>query len=108
MANQPTNAPSDETAMPLSQPVVVGLGAVDPALVTPILGNDVRFVADPDSDDLAAAVGAIVRADAVWRGVSVAKGPHLVRFECVSGARWWCWMASALGLGAMGMMRRRR
>jgi len=65
MINQPTSAPSDETAMPLSQPVVVGLGAVDPALVTPILGDYVRFVADPDSDDLAAAVGAIVRADAV-------------------------------------------
>jgi D-3-phosphoglycerate dehydrogenase len=64
MTNQPTGAASDETAMPLSQPVVVGLGAVDPALVTPILG-DVRFVADPDPDDLAVAVGAIVRADAV-------------------------------------------
>lgn len=44
--------------------VVVGLGAVDPALVTPVLGDEVAFVPDPDDADLAVAVGAIVRADA--------------------------------------------
>ncbi|HXR68575.1 MAG TPA: NAD(P)-dependent oxidoreductase [Dermatophilaceae bacterium] len=47
------------------RPVVVGLGAVDPLLVTGILGDEVSFVADPGSEDLAGAVGAIVRADAV-------------------------------------------
>lgn len=44
-------------------PVVVGLGAVDPALVEPVLDGHARFVARPTDDDLAAAQGAIVRAD---------------------------------------------
>lgn len=43
-------------------PVVVGLGPVDPALVTPFLGEGVRFVPNPTADDLAVAAGAIVRA----------------------------------------------
>ena len=44
--------------------VVVGLGHVDPALVTDHLPAQARFVAEPDADDLRTAVGAIVRADA--------------------------------------------
>lgn len=44
---------------------VVALGTVDPALVVDTLGPQVRFVAEPRPDDLSAAVGAIVRADAV-------------------------------------------
>jgi D-3-phosphoglycerate dehydrogenase / 2-oxoglutarate reductase len=47
------------------RPVVVGLGTVDPALVTGVLGSDVEFVAAPTDGDLAVAQGAIVRADAV-------------------------------------------
>ena len=43
-------------------PLVVGLGPVDPQLVTPYLGEGVRFVPDPTADDLAEAQGAIVRA----------------------------------------------
>jgi D-3-phosphoglycerate dehydrogenase len=54
------------------RPVVVGLGPVDRAVVQPILG-DVRFIESPAPADLAVAVGAIVRADAVstpacWHG----------------------------------------
>jgi D-3-phosphoglycerate dehydrogenase len=45
--------------------VVVGLGAVDPVLVTGVLGADVEFIPTPTADDVAVAVGAIVRADAV-------------------------------------------
>ena len=46
-------------------PVVVGLGVVDPELVTPVLGGRCRFIAEPTADDLAQAQGAIARADAV-------------------------------------------
>jgi D-3-phosphoglycerate dehydrogenase len=45
--------------------VVVALGDVEPDLVTGHLPPDTRFVADPDPDDLRAAAGAIVRADAL-------------------------------------------
>lgn len=45
-------------------PVVVGLGPVDPALVSGVLAGHGRFVADPGEADLAVAVGAIARADA--------------------------------------------
>ena len=48
-----------------TRPVVVGLGKVDPDLVTGALGDGIDFVAEPTEADLAAAVGAIVRADAV-------------------------------------------
>jgi len=44
-------------------PLVVGLGVVDPALVEPMLAGHARFVAGPTDDDLAEALGAIVRAD---------------------------------------------
>ncbi|MBP1326468.1 D-3-phosphoglycerate dehydrogenase [Leucobacter exalbidus] len=43
-------------------PIVVGLGPVDPALVTPFLGEDVQFVSNPSPGDFAVAQGAIVRA----------------------------------------------
>ncbi|GAB2564919.1 NAD(P)-dependent oxidoreductase [Leucobacter ruminantium] len=45
-----------------ARPVVVGLGPVDPALVTPFLPSDAVFVRDPSPEDLAVAEGAIVRA----------------------------------------------
>jgi D-3-phosphoglycerate dehydrogenase / 2-oxoglutarate reductase len=44
-------------------PVVVALGSVDPALVTSVLDGHCRFIADPGAAELAAAAGAIVRAD---------------------------------------------
>lgn len=43
--------------------VVVALGTVDPALVTPYLPSDAVFVPEPTDADLAVAEGAIVRAD---------------------------------------------
>ncbi|WP_025134194.1 NAD(P)-dependent oxidoreductase [Leucobacter sp. PH1c] len=43
-------------------PVVIGLGPVDPALVTPHLPPGTVFVADPAASDFAVAEGAIVRA----------------------------------------------
>ena len=42
--------------------LVVGLGPVDPALVVPHLGPELRFEPHPSAADLAAAEGAIVRA----------------------------------------------
>ena len=45
-------------------PVVVALGSVDPALVSGVLDGHCRFVAAPGEADLAAAAGAIARADA--------------------------------------------
>jgi len=50
---------------PAGRAVVVGLGTVDPALVAEPLRHCATFVASPRPDDLAAAAGAIVRADAV-------------------------------------------
>ena len=51
--------------MTTDRPTVVGLGKVEPDLVTGVLGEGFDFVAEPTEADLAAAVGAIVRADAV-------------------------------------------
>jgi len=48
-----------------TRPLVVGLGKVEPDLVTGVLGDDNEFVAEPTDADLAVAQGAIVRADAV-------------------------------------------
>jgi D-3-phosphoglycerate dehydrogenase / 2-oxoglutarate reductase len=45
-------------------PVVVGLGPVDPALVTRVLDGHCRFVPDPGEAELSVAAGAIVRAEA--------------------------------------------
>ena len=47
-----------------TRPLAVGLGKVEPDLVTGVLG-DIAFVAEPTDADLAVAQGAIVRADAV-------------------------------------------
>src|SRR6187200_3305403 len=57
--------------------VVVGLGTVDPSLVTGILSDEVAFIADPDSEDLAVAAGAIVRADAVVDAAFLDRVPRL-------------------------------
>ena len=48
-----------------TRPLVVGLGKVEPGLVTGVLGDDIDFVAEPTDAELAVAQGAIVRADAV-------------------------------------------
>src|SRR6185369_5465973 len=45
-------------------PVVVALGSVDPGLVSGVLDGHCRFVATPGEAELAAAEGAIARADA--------------------------------------------
>lgn len=58
-------------------PLVVGLGVVDPALVTDTLDGHARFVADPTETDLATAVGAIVRADPVVDAAAIATMPAL-------------------------------
>jgi D-3-phosphoglycerate dehydrogenase / 2-oxoglutarate reductase len=59
------------------RPVVVALGAVDPTLVTGVLGDGVEFVAQPGPEDLAVAEGAIVRADAVVDGALLARAPRM-------------------------------
>ena len=61
----------------MDPPVVVALGAVDPALVTGVLGDGVSFVADPTAADLAVAVGAIARADAVVDSAFFERTPRL-------------------------------
>jgi D-3-phosphoglycerate dehydrogenase len=65
------------SGVPGDHPVVVALGAVDPALVTGILGDDISFVVHPTPQDLATAVGAIVRADAVVDAAFLAHAPRL-------------------------------
>jgi D-3-phosphoglycerate dehydrogenase len=56
--------------------VVVALGDVEPGLVTGHL-PDARFVADPGPEDLRAAAGAIVRADAVVDTAMLDRMPRL-------------------------------
>ena len=56
---------------------MVGLGEVDPALVTPTLGDGCRFVADPTDADLARAFVAIARADAVVDREFLSRAPLL-------------------------------
>jgi D-3-phosphoglycerate dehydrogenase len=58
-------------------PVVVALGAVDPALVAGVLDGRCRFVAAPDDADLAVAAGAIVRADARVDQALLGRAPAL-------------------------------
>jgi D-3-phosphoglycerate dehydrogenase len=58
-------------------PVVVALGAVDPALVAGVLDGHCRFVAAPDDADLAVAAGAIVRADARVDQALLGRAPAL-------------------------------
>lgn len=57
--------------------VVVGLGKVEPDLVTGVLGDAVEFVAEPTETDLAAAVGAVVRADAVVDAAFFDRAPRM-------------------------------
>jgi D-3-phosphoglycerate dehydrogenase len=59
------------------QAVVVALGQVDPALVAGVLGDGVSFVPDPGAEDLAVAVGAIARADAVVDAAFLDRAPRL-------------------------------
>jgi D-3-phosphoglycerate dehydrogenase len=57
--------------------VVVGLGKVDPGLVTGVLGDGIDFVAEPTEADLAVAEGAIVRADAVVDAAFLDRTPRM-------------------------------
>jgi len=63
--------------MAQDRPVVVALGSVDPALVTRVLGKGISFVAEPNEEDLAVAVGAIARADAVMDAAFFERTPRL-------------------------------
>jgi len=58
-------------------PVVVALGPVDPALVSGVLDGHCRFVATPGPAELAAAEGAIVRADARVDRALLSQAPAL-------------------------------
>ena len=59
------------------RPTVVGLGKVEPGLVSGVLGDAIAFVADPTDADLAVAQGAIVRADAVVDAVFLDRTPQM-------------------------------
>jgi phosphoglycerate dehydrogenase-like enzyme len=61
----------------VSRQVVVGLGKVQSELVTAVLGDGIDFVAEPTEADLAAAVGAIVRADAVVDAAFLDRTPRM-------------------------------
>jgi len=61
--------------MTVDRPLVVALGAVEPALVTGILGEEVAFVAEPSETDIAHADGAIVRAEAIVDAAFLARAP---------------------------------
>jgi D-3-phosphoglycerate dehydrogenase / 2-oxoglutarate reductase len=63
--------------MTIDRPLVVALGAVDPALVTGVLGEQLEFVADPSETDIANAAGAIVRADAIVDAGFLERAPLL-------------------------------
>ena len=58
-------------------PVVVALGSVDPALVSGVLDGHCRFVAAPGDAELAAAEGAIARADARVDRALLGRAPAL-------------------------------
>jgi D-3-phosphoglycerate dehydrogenase len=58
-------------------PVVVALGAVDPALVAGVLDGHCRFVTAPGEAELAAAAGAIVRADTRVDQALLRRAPRL-------------------------------
>ena len=60
-----------------TRPVVVGLGKVEPDLVTAVLGDGIDFVAEPAEADLAVAEGAIVRADAVVDAAFLDRTPRM-------------------------------
>mgnify|MGYP000352499794 CR=1 FL=1 len=57
--------------------IVVGLGPVDTHVVQPVLGDNVKFVANPSDTDIAEAVGAIVRAAFKFDAAQFAKMPNL-------------------------------
>src|SRR4051795_724715 len=57
--------------------VVAGLGAVDPTLVTGVLGDEVQFIPTPTHDDMAVAEGAIVRADYVVDAAFLDRTPRM-------------------------------
>lgn len=61
----------------MSDQIVVALGAVDPALVREPLGAHTVFIAEPRPADLAVAVGAIARADAVVDRALLDRMPNL-------------------------------
>jgi len=63
--------------MTIDRPLVVALGAVDPALVAEVLGEQLEFVADPRETDIANAAGAIVRADAIVDAGFLERAPQL-------------------------------
>jgi D-3-phosphoglycerate dehydrogenase len=67
--------PSHEQAGDL--PVVVALGSVDPGLVSGVLDGHCRFVATPGDAELAAAEGAIARADARVDRALLGRAPAL-------------------------------
>jgi D-3-phosphoglycerate dehydrogenase / 2-oxoglutarate reductase len=60
-----------------TRPLVVGLGKVEPDLVTGVLGEDHAFVAEPTDADLAVAQGAIVRADSVVDAAFLDRTPQM-------------------------------
>src|SRR6266851_620215 len=60
-----------------AMPVVVAFGSVDPALVAGVLDGHCRFVTDPGEAELAAAEGAIVRADARVDQALLDRAPRL-------------------------------
>jgi phosphoglycerate dehydrogenase-like enzyme len=61
----------------MSRSVVVGLGKVQRELVRGVLGDGIDFIAEPAEADLAAAVGAIVRADAVVNAAFLDRTPRM-------------------------------
>jgi D-3-phosphoglycerate dehydrogenase len=67
---------TERTGQAAGRAIVVGLGTVDPALVADPLGR-ATFVASPRPEDLAAAAGAIVRADAVVDRALLGRMPNL-------------------------------
>jgi D-3-phosphoglycerate dehydrogenase len=56
---------------------VVGLGSVEPSVVSPVLGDGVEFIASPTERDLEQAAGAIVRAAYRFDAKQFAKMPNL-------------------------------
>jgi D-3-phosphoglycerate dehydrogenase / 2-oxoglutarate reductase len=63
--------------MPEPLPLVVGLGAVDPALVAEVFAGVCRFVAEPSDAHLWQAAGAIARADATVDAAFLDRAPRL-------------------------------
>ena len=45
-----------------SKPIIVGLGPISSEIVAPILGSGFTYIEKPTPEDLALAVGALVRA----------------------------------------------